>query len=141
MSIFQKREYAQIDTNASTMDLCWVGIGKTKNSMKIETRIKVWVERNKKHGYVYTDGIFQKHEYAQIDTNTSTMDLYWVGIGETKNSMKIETRIGILGLGYMGTWEYYFIMSAILNSKSPKPQHFTNSFVLVMYSLFLKKEQ
>ena len=48
---FQKHEYAQIDTNASTMDLCWVGIGETKNSMKIETRIKVWVERNKKHGY------------------------------------------------------------------------------------------
>ena len=52
---FQKHEYAQIDTNASTMDLCWVGIGETKNSMKIETRIKVWVERNKKHGYADTD--------------------------------------------------------------------------------------
>jgi hypothetical protein len=83
---------AQIDTNTSTIDLCWVGIGETKNSMKIETRIKVWVERNKKHGYA---------------------------------------RIGILGLGHMGTWEYYFIMSAILNSKSPKPQHFTNSFVKI----------
>ena len=53
----QKHEYAQIDTNASTRDLCWVGIGETKNSMKIETRIKVWVERNK------------KHEYARINTN------------------------------------------------------------------------
>ena len=71
---FQEHEYAQIDTNASTMDLCWVGIGETKNSMKIETRIKVWVERNKKHGY------------ARINTNRD---------------------IGIRIYGYLGILFYY----------------------------------
>ena len=70
----QKHEYAQINTNASTMDLCWVGIGETKNSMKIETRIKVWVERNKKHGY------------ARINTNRD---------------------IGIRTYGYLGILFYY----------------------------------
>lgn len=79
----QKHEYAQIDTNASTMDLCWVGIGETKNSMKIETRIKVWVERNKKHGY------------ARLNTNRD------------------------IGIRIYDIWGYYFIMQAILNSKVP----------------------